>query len=342
MKFVVSAIVFVIAAIASPTYDATASKYKGNYSTDNFVEIPDGFGGMKLVNLDEEPAVDPFFDPPADVRFLLFTRYNPTNAQIIRFNDMNSVAASHFSSTRPTKIIAHGWQSNANTPVNTMTRDAYLRTFDVNIIVVDWSVGAANPNYITSRGHVNPVGELIALFLDNLRAANFLPDFSRVTCIGQSLGAHVCGAAGKRVTLGRINTIFGLDPAGPLFLVGNPTNRLDSGDADYVENIHTDTVQYGIGAPIGHTDWFPNGGSNMPGCSTTLCDHAIAANYFADSINSALLWGRTCSSMAAMNANFCTGPGFSMGGEPSNFRLSLRGIFRMPTNPSSPFGQGPF
>jgi len=337
MKFAIFAIFLAIAVIASPTYDAP--KYQGDYSADNYAEVPDGFGGMKLVNLDEEQAFDPFFNPPADIRFLLFTRSNPTVGQLIRFDDMNSVASSHFSSTRPTKFIAHGWQSNANTAVNIMTRDAYLRTFDVNVIVVDWSVGASNPNYVTSRGHVNSVGEVIARFLDNLRAANLLPDFSRVTCIGQSLGAHVCGAAGKRVTLGRINTIIGLDPAGPLFLVGNPTNRLDSGDAEYVENIHTDTVQYGIGAPIGHTDWFPNGGSNMP---ATLCDHAIAANYFADSINSNLLWGRTCISMAAMNANLCFGAGASMGGEPSNFRLSLRGIFRMATNPSSPFGQGPF
>lgn len=110
MKFVVCSIFLVIAAIASPAYDETASKYKGNDSTDNYVEVPDGFGGMKLVNLDEEPTFDPFFNPPQDVRFLLFTRSNPTTHQIIRFDDMNSVVASHFSSARPTKFIAHGWQ----------------------------------------------------------------------------------------------------------------------------------------------------------------------------------------------------------------------------------------
>lgn len=31
------------------------------------------------------------------------------------------------------------------------------------------------------------------------------------------------------------------------------------------------------------------------------CDHAIAANYFAESINSDALWGRRCADIAQMN-----------------------------------------
>lgn len=74
--------------------------------------------------------------------------------------------------------------------------------------------------------------------------------------------AHVAGHIGKNVANGRINTIIGLDPAGPLFTVGNPGGRLDAADAVYVEAIHTNGPSFsivgsGIGAPIGHADFFP-------------------------------------------------------------------------------------
>lgn len=74
-----------------------------------------------------------------------------------------------------------------------------------------------------------------------------------VTCAGQSLGAHVCGFTGKNVQAnGLLHTIFGIDPAGPLFSVNDPANRLAITDAEYVENFHTDTVALGITDPIGH------------------------------------------------------------------------------------------
>lgn len=78
--------------------------------------------------------------------------------------------------------------------------------------------------------------------------------------------AHVCGYTGKNTRSGRINTIVGLDPAGPLFNPNDPNDRLDSSDAEYVEIIHTDSTGIGIGVPIGHADFYPNGGTGMPGC----------------------------------------------------------------------------
>lgn len=78
--------------------------------------------------------------------------------------------------------------------------------------------------------------------------------------------AHIAGAAGKRTRTGTINSIIGLDPAGPLFTVNDVANRLASGDAEYVEVIHTDTANLGIGDPIGDVDFYPNGGTGMPGC----------------------------------------------------------------------------
>ena len=52
-----------------------------------------------------------------------------------------------------------------------------------------------------------------ARFIDFLHLNGFV-DFNRLLITGHSLGAHVAGIAGKRVTRGRINTIIGMDPAG--------------------------------------------------------------------------------------------------------------------------------
>ena len=66
----------------------------------------------------------------------------------------------------------------------------------------------------------------------------------------------------------------GLDPAGPEFYDGDYDNkyRLDSTDADYVDIIHTNGGLLASGhlsslTPMGHVDYYPNGGSRQPGCS---------------------------------------------------------------------------
>lgn len=104
---------------------------------------------------------------------------------------------------------------------------------------------------MTARNRVSSTGAFLAAFLDWLHQ-NDLLDYSQVSIVGFSLGgkrsfsafsvecqtffeAHVAGLAGKQTTRGRVNTIVGLDPAGPLFSQNNPSERLASGDAEYVE-----------------------------------------------------------------------------------------------------------
>lgn len=94
--------------------------------------------------------------------------------------------------------------------------------------------------------------------------------------IGHSLGAHVAGFAGKEVirsTGKKIYWITGLDPAGPLFEIPlqNKMNRLSDLDAVYVEVVHSDGGILGFIRPLGHSDFFPNGGKFIqPNCNATL------------------------------------------------------------------------
>lgn len=66
------------------------------------------------------------------------------------------------------------------------------------------------------------------------------------------MGAHAAGHTGKEVTRGRLPVIVAIDPAGPLFSVANPHDRVDFTDATHVEVLATDIVFLGFEQPIGH------------------------------------------------------------------------------------------
>lgn len=100
MKLLILSALCIIAAIASPVFDDET----------RFVNIPDGFDGIKRVNLAEEQEATPLFNVAADTRFLVFTRFNPTIGQPIAANNIASVLGTNFSPARPTRILIHGWQ----------------------------------------------------------------------------------------------------------------------------------------------------------------------------------------------------------------------------------------
>ncbi|KFV71225.1 Pancreatic lipase-related protein 2, partial [Dryobates pubescens] len=67
----------------------------------------------------------------------------------------------------------------------------------------------------------------------------------------------------------------GLDPAGPYFEGFPPEVRLDPSDAEFVDIIHTNAAHFpaaGLGMynTTGHLDFYPNGGTVMPGCTDLI------------------------------------------------------------------------
>lgn len=94
--------------------------------------IPDS-NGMRLVDLQPyEESIEPQFVAENDVRFLLFTRQNPTVGQVISL-DLASLQNSHYNPNHPTHFTVHGWQSDAETESNSLVHHAFHSLGDYNV-----------------------------------------------------------------------------------------------------------------------------------------------------------------------------------------------------------------
>ena len=59
-----------------------------------------------------------------------------------------------------------------------------------------------------------------------------------------------------------------MDPAAVLFTKVSSDYRLDASDASYVDVVHTSAGRLGTKLRAGHIDFYPNGGTSQPGCSS--------------------------------------------------------------------------
>ncbi|XP_050089744.1 phospholipase A1-like [Anopheles aquasalis] len=316
----------------------------------NWQLVPDGDGHLHLVNTDpfnlgsqDEPA--PLFNADADTIFLLFTRNNRNAGHRIMPGNAGTLGP-HWNGGRQTRFIIHGWNNNGGSEVNVLLRNAYLDRADINVITVDWGAGAQNPNYVTSRNHITAVGATVARFIDFLNQSGGMA-FNNVYVSGHSLGGHTAGIVGKRVTRGRLNSVIALDPALPLFSINDPANRVASGDANYVEVIHTNGGLLGFDLPLGQADFYPNGGRSQPGCGVDIagtCAHSRAWQFFGESIRTAQSGFNSvrCGNYDQILNNNCVSSGANarMGGEPSNIGRGVNGVYHLITNAQSPFARG--
>ncbi|XP_048489165.1 pancreatic triacylglycerol lipase [Plutella xylostella] len=274
-----------------------------------------------------------------DVVFRLFTRRNRFDYEVLHTKDSESLRNSNFNFNRKVKVLTHGWRNHGLSPMPESIKEAYLNVSDLNIIVVDWGV-AANVNYVDASYNVAMVALHLTHFLNFLIDEGVSTDY--VHLIGHSLGAHVVGIAGAYVKKGPIDTITGLDPALPLFTLGNKDARLDKHDARHVEVIHTCGGYLGFGSPIGHIDFYPNGGTSQPGCVFDFsggCAHNRAHEYFAESITSDVQFTavRCVNYDELYNTGSCRGTGetLPMGG--FDIHYGKDGIYYLKTNAEKPF-----
>jgi len=156
------------------------------------------------------------------------------------------------------------------------------------------------PSYNQAASNTQTVSSIIAAISQSIQNTNTFKankDKLYLYCIGHSLGAQICGQAGRASKI--FDRITGLDPAGPGFENCWFDKHVVESDAKCVDHIHTDGTgdghinpflpHYGTMERWGHIDFYPNGGHNQPGCSWLTngfaCSHVRAYNLFTYTVS---------------------------------------------------------
>ncbi|XP_032679658.1 phospholipase A1-like [Odontomachus brunneus] len=311
-----------------------------------------------------------------DIQIFLSSRKQPRRVQVV-LGEQFGLEWTDFKMERRTIIIVHGFLSQGDAEWVKDMEKAFLQWNDVNVIVIDWSAGSNTWNYYKAAVNTRIVGYRISKLIEHLVNTTINekgPDTSNwgsLHLIGHSLGAHICGFAAKelkkRHSKWLVQRITGLDPAQPCFRNSDSSIHLYRNDALFVDVIHTNgrfltSLGLGFPEPIGHIDFYLNGGKTQPGCKKNetsyiqylpiplnmiqqaICSHGRSYEYFTESLLLAItrnctFWGRrwnlTYRHLLQTIVNPCDNVCTEMG-----IRAELydeRGTFYVATDSSSPF-----
>ncbi|KAJ8703606.1 hypothetical protein PYW07_017530 [Mythimna separata] len=294
-----------------------------------------------------DKAKCPFVKDSSDIAFQLFTRHNPTVYQELMVGDDERLFASNMDFGAPTVVYFHAFMEQPDDGSGIMLREAYMQRGAANVIMVDAHRLEAGPWYFTAAHNTWYIGRFAATFVDYMVSRGL--DLNTTHFVGHSLGAQAAGVAGSALTTGRVSRITGLDPALPLFSGLPLEQRLDTSDAHFVDVIHTDAGIFGYKEPIGHADFFPNGGkSPQPGCELEVvipkqlllnkffCSHWRSYMFYAESVlRPRGFVASACASWKEFSRGRCAhGPTVHMGAALDH---NARGTFYLMTHREAPF-----
>lgn len=260
--------------------DKVCYEHVGCFSNQDRLTVPSSFPS--------EPEI-------VNTKFLLYSRSNRKSPERLDYRPNSPLGRlTQFQQRKPLKLLVHGFFESGDTKWIKDIKDALLDEEDCNVIIVDWSGGAKQLSYIKAAGNTALVGRQASLLVQRLIESSrgtLGPD--QVHMVGFSLGGQIAGFFARhfKETTGKlIARITPLDPAAPLF--DNTSSSVTEKDAAYVDVIHTsggDMIvvgQLGIERPVGHVDFYPNGGMMQPGCKPLdiACDHLRAPAYFLESL----------------------------------------------------------
>ncbi|RVE53468.1 hypothetical protein evm_001838 [Chilo suppressalis] len=234
-------------------------------------------------------------------------------------------------------IYVHGFADNPNKRSFGTVSKGFLRRHMYNLLALDGS-SLIRWFYLRSTTYVRFMGEKLGSILADL-VNEGLPA-SSIHIVGHSLGAHISGFTGKqfqKLTGQRVGRITGLDPAGPCFSNLEPELKLSAEDADFVDVIHTNGGVAGLKEPVGHVDYYPNGGEQQPSCLIDTCSHSRAWELMAESLHDQGAFPAVrCNSWEDFKKGNCDETSYmGIASQPGT-----KGKFYLQTADSSPFGLG--
>ncbi|GFU26377.1 hypothetical protein NPIL_31891 [Nephila pilipes] len=270
------------------------------------LSMSDGLSSYLAVSAEDigREMLNPPMNRNTSIQYLLFTPNNTRKPCFIEptIENINKCA---FNPKYRTKFLIHGFTTQLK-PGNLFEqiKDRLLALSKYNIIIVNWTRYNQSP-YMLAASNAYAVGfrvgEMIKFLVEN---TGINPN--TIHLIGHSLGSHISGVAGKQV--GNLGRITGSDPAAPLYTMREKINKLDYTDANFVDIIHSSSFNNGNGLglhePLGHIDFYPNGGVQQPACKIgknytsgdgeifeiqtpmdiMFCNHDMAVLYFLYSI----------------------------------------------------------
>ncbi|XP_025406901.1 lipase member H-like isoform X2 [Sipha flava] len=181
-------------------------------------------------------------------------------------------------------VFVHGFRSSTHSGMIVNFGKSLARLTDFNVVLVDWSNWTQKMDYTDIVLQLPTVAPYLVSWLNGLKDRGVVNSFDDVTLIGHSLGAQLIGYVGHRLN-GTVKRIIALDPAQPNFKASQKNERVDIKSGQFVVVLHTSTSFLGLREPVGHVDFYFNGGQIQPSCSLdTVCGHIVVLDYFIASL----------------------------------------------------------
>lgn len=161
---------------------------------------------------------------PLDMTYYFYNIQNADKPVEVKSNNMNAMKETHFSGSKETMILIHGWGDSAKgLLVKTVKNEVFGGKHDLNVIGLDWSPIWKNGTINDFRKKAaKEAGKFIAEFLGVLVKDHGLK-YNKLTIVGHSAGGPVSAGIGSALN-GEVYNIVGLD-----------TNTIKKSDAKFVE-----------------------------------------------------------------------------------------------------------
>lgn len=280
------------------------------------------------------------FNAEQDMIISLSTSHNQIRENI-KFHSRDDLLQSKFNKNYETRILIPG--SRVDSIQMKIVRDEYLKRDNLNVFLIEWR-NTSQGMSADGAGPLQDVSEQLTILIQNILDI-FQISHSSIYLIGHGIGAHVAGFISNLVefkTKQKIGTILGVDPVEDDF----PYRTLNKTHADYVEIIRTTKKPFDSVETLGHVNFYTNEifqsicfRNNMIDGLYWKCAHNMALIYFAASINLKFSFPsikcelNDCFSDREIRENW----GVKMGGEPSNMKKRVDGVFWFETKIRAPF-----